>query len=150
MMKWVLGFVVILLVWAIYFATQLSATHDSLKSYEFSMTREELEERLFQTIKSNPNMTLNLRDSTGTVKESLHYYADISVEGKREEYQFSISYYNKDGLWDDTTKSEVSLIGAFDKANRTGGYKIENTDVEKLIAVFESQVINKVEKNSFR
>ncbi|MBJ6119363.1 hypothetical protein JAO76_14230 [Pontibacter sp. BT310] len=114
------------------------------------MTKEELEERLLQTVKSNPKMTLNPNDSTGTDKEYLHYYADISIEGGTEDYEFTISYYERDSRWDNNTKSEVSLIGAFDRANKTGGYKIENTGVEQLIAVFESQVINKIDKNSSR
>ncbi|MBB6610119.1 hypothetical protein H7F15_03630 [Pontibacter sp. Tf4] len=149
-MKLIIGFVVVILLWMIYFATQLSATYAPLKSYRFSMTTEELQERLFQVVDTNPNMTLNLSDSTGTDKENRHYHADILIKGETEEYEFSISYYTKDGLWKNNDKSVVSLVGAFDRVNRTGGYKIDNTDIEKLITVFENQVINKIDKNSSR
>ena len=149
-MRLIIGFVVVILLWLIYFATQISATYDPLKSYQFSMTKEELEERLLQTVKSNPKMTLNPKDSTGTDKEYLHYYADISVKGGTDDYEFTISYYKRDSRWDSKAKSEVSLIGAFDRANKTGGYKAESTDVEQLIAVFESQVISKIDENSSR
>lgn len=143
-MKVFIGFGVVIFIWLIYFATQLSATYDPIKSYQYSMTREELQERLFKTVSSYPNMTLHLKDTTGTDKEYLHYYADILVEGGSENYMFTISFYKKDSPWEDSFKSEVSLIGAFDRVKRTGGYKVEDPDVEKLIAVFESRIISKI------
>src|SRR5688500_9348643 len=76
----------------IYFARQVSAVYDPLKSYTYSLTRDELKERLIQTIKSKPNLTFNLTDSTGTDKNDLNYYANISVKVETEEYGFNIKY----------------------------------------------------------
>jgi hypothetical protein len=144
-MKVFIGFGVVIFIWLIYFATQLSTTYDPIKSYQYSMSMEEVQERLFKAVSSNSNMTLHLKDTTGTDKEYLHYYADILVEGGSENYMFTISFYKKDSPWDDSLKSEVSLIGAFDRVRSTGGYKMEDADVEKLIAVFENRVINKID-----
>jgi hypothetical protein len=145
-MKIFIGFGVVLISGLIYFATQVSATYDPLKTYQFPLTREELQEGLIKTVNANPNLSFHIKDTTGADKENLHYYADILMEGGTEKYEFSVSYNRKERLWDNNVRSEVSLIGVFDNVRSTGGYKKEDTDAEKLIKVFESQVINKIEK----
>jgi hypothetical protein len=41
-------------------------------------------------------------------------------------------------------KSEISLIGAFDKAHGTGGYKTDDPGIEKLINIFENELIKEL------
>ena len=77
----------------IYFAAQVSAVYDPLKSYSYSMTRDKLKENLIQVIKSKPNFNFSLTDSTGTNKNDLNYYANISMKIETEEYEFHIKYY---------------------------------------------------------
>jgi hypothetical protein len=148
--RFLIGFIISAVVFIVYFAAQVSATYGPLKSYKYSLTKDELEERLIQTIKSNANLTYTLTDSTGPVKD-LYYYAYVLIKVGTDEYKYNIKYYNKDSFWDSDVRSELSLIGAFDKIHRTGGYKTDNTDIEKLIGIFEEQVISELNvKNANR
>jgi hypothetical protein len=143
----VIGLTAILLV---YIGTQVSAVYDPLESYSYSLTRDELKEKLIQTIKSKSNLTFNLTDSTGTDKSDLYYYADLLIKIGTEEYEYNIKYNNKNSIWDKEVKSEISLIGAFDKSHGTG-YKTDDTDVEKLINIFENELIKELdERNTSR
>jgi hypothetical protein len=141
----VIGLTAVLLV---FIATQVSAVYDPLKSYHYSMTRDELRERLIQTIKSKPNLTFNLTDSTGTDKNDLNYYADILVKIGADEYEYNIKYKQENNFWDKDIKSEISLFGAFDKIHKTGGYKNDDTDVEKLVGIFENELIKELDKKN--
>ena len=124
-----------------YIASQISAVYDPLKSYRYTLTRDELRERLNKTIKSKSNLTFNLTDSTGTDNNDLNYYANLSMKIGADEYGFNIKYHKETSLWDKDIKSEISLIGAFDIIRKTGGYKTDDTDVEKLINIFEIELI---------
>jgi len=72
-------------VFLIYFATQVSAVYDSLKSLLLSFTKDKLEERMIQITRLNENVTFNLTDSTGPDKD-LRYHADVLIKVGTEEY----------------------------------------------------------------
>ena len=55
-----------------------------------------------------------------------------------------IKYHNTD-YSTGNPHSELILIRAFDKLNNVGGYKIENEGIERLIELFDSELIIKVE-----
>jgi hypothetical protein len=133
-----------------YFVGGVSAVYDPLKSYSYSLTRDELKQGLIGTINANPNLTFNLTDSTGTDRNDLHYYADILVKVGTEQYQFHIKYYKENRLWDNSVKSEISLIGAFDFGHKTGGYVPEAPGVDRLIDIFEKEIIKKLGENTSR
>jgi hypothetical protein len=143
-MKFIKGFWIIIGLSAMlfaYIATQVSAVYDPLKSYRYTLTIDELRERLNQTVKLKSNFTFNLTDSTGTDNSNLNYYANLSMKIGDDEYGFNIKYHKETSFWDRDIKSEISLIGAFDIVRKTGGYKTDDPDVEKLINIFESELI---------
>ena len=135
----------LLFFYGLYFVTQFSAVYDPLKSYTYSLTRNELKETLIQTTKEKSKLNFILTDSTGTDKKDLNYYADILIKTETEEYEFNILYKKKDSFWDKTVKSEISLIGVFDKVHKTGGYETNDPDVGKLINIFENEFLKELE-----
>src|SRR5688572_17740505 len=105
-----------------YFVGSVSAVYDPLKTYRYTLTSDELGQRLMQAISTNPNLTFRPTDSTGTDKNNLDFYADIFVKVGTENYKFHIKYNNENSLWNSSVKSQISLIGAFDVGHNTGGY----------------------------
>jgi hypothetical protein len=134
----------------VFFVGGITAVVDPIKSYSYSLTRDELKQRLVETIKANSNLTFKLTDSTGTDRNDLHYHADILVKVGTEQYEFHIKYNKENKLWDNRVKSEISLIGAFDFGHKTGGYIPEAPGVSRLIDIFEKEVIEKLSKNTSR
>jgi hypothetical protein len=134
----------------VYFVGGVSAVYDPMKSYSYSLTRDELKQRLIDTIRANPNLTFNLTDSTGTDRNDLDYHAEILVKLGKEQYEFNIKYNKENRLWDNSVKSEISLIGAFDVGQKTGGYIPEAPDVNRLIDIFEKEIIAKLSENTSR
>jgi hypothetical protein len=132
----------------VYFMTR-STTYDPLKSFQFPLTKEELRGQLFQTINAGTNWTIKLTDSTGT-DNKLNYYCDIVYRDEANEYKYYIKYKKENSFWDSNVKSEIDLIGAFDIRHKTGGYKTEDTDVDKLTDIFEKEVIKRLSKNTSR
>src|SRR6267154_3028601 len=127
-----------------YFVGGVSSVYDPLKSYSYSLTKDELEQRLIQTIKANPNLTFHPTDTTGTDRSDLDYHADILIKIGIEEYEFNIKYNKESRLCDNKVKSEISLIGAFDIGHKTGGYIPEAPGVDRLINIFEKAIIEKL------
>jgi len=133
-----------------YFVGGITATVDPIKSYRYSLTRDELKQRLIETIKANPNLTFKLTDSTGTDRNDLHYHADIFVKVETERYEFHIKFNKENTFWDNNVKSEISLGAAFDFGYKTGGYVKEAPGVDRLIEIFEREIIKKLGENTSR
>jgi hypothetical protein len=129
-----------------YFAGAVSAVYDPLRSYNYPLSMDELKKGLAQTVRSNPDLTFNLTDSTGLGKGDPYYYADIFVKDAPVEYEFLIKYNKKSKWFDNKIKSEISLIGAFDRIHRTGGYRPEDKGIEKLINIFDERLIKELDK----
>jgi hypothetical protein len=134
----------------IYFAGQVSAVYDPIKTYQFGLTREELRGQLFRVIKTQPHWTIKLTDSTGTDKNDLNYYCDIVFMDETSEYKYNINYKKESSFWDSKVKLEINLIGAFDVGQKTGGYKTEDTDVNRLTDIFEKEIIKRLSENTSR
>lgn len=147
--KFLIGFVISVFVFAIYFATQVSAVYPPIKSYEFTLTKDELRFQLDQIVKSQSTLSFVLTDSIGTEKDGRDYHCDIIINGPNK-LEYNIIYKKENSFWDNNVKSEIELIGAWDKTRWIGGYRIEDPEVEKLIGVFENQIINKLDKNTSR
>lgn len=143
----ILGLVGLLIIW---FAGQVSAVYDPIKSYTYPLTRDDLKERIVQTTKINPNFTFELTDSTGTDINDLSYYAHILFKAENEEYEFQIKFNKKSSFWDSEIQSQIALTAAFDKVRRTGGYQREDPEVERLVDIFERQIINKLRADTSR
>jgi hypothetical protein len=145
-MRFIKSLPIVIVLTAMILIYAMTRSYDPLETYRYTLTRDELEERLIQVIKSKSNLTFNLTDSTGTDETDLNYYADLIIKTGTEEYEYNFKYNKETSFWDKDVKSEICLIGAFDKIRKTGGYKTDDTDVEKLIIVFESELIKDLDE----
>lgn len=132
-----------------YFVGGITAVYN-IKYYKYSLTRTELEQQLLDIIERSPGLTFNPTDTTGTERSGLAYYADIRIRTGTNKYEFSIKYYEKADWFDSGIKSEISLVKALDVDHRTGGYSSEAPGVDRLVGVFEKEVVNKIGLNTSR
>jgi hypothetical protein len=128
-----------------WFAGGVSAVYDPIKTYRYSLTRDELQQKLIETVKANHNLTLKMTDTVGNrATGDLAYYADILFLVRRERYTFNIKFYKVDSFWNSDVRSEISLVGAFDNRQGDGGYIPEARGVDRITKVFETEVIEKL------
>lgn len=136
----------------LYFATQLSAVYDPIKTYKFSVSKDRIKVQLEQISISRPNITITFTDSIGTEKDGRDYHGDIDIRTMRNEnaYAYHIIYKKAPSRNDNGTKSEIELISAVDYALKTQVYKIDDQGAERLIGIFEKEIIDKLRADSKR
>ena len=132
--------IIAVLAWPIYFVSQFSATYPHLKDYEYPMTTRQLETVIIEILKSDSCFKYTITDSTGT-KQDRNYYMTIEHKYNNDSLSYHITYSNND-----KSNCNLGLVGVFDKTNKSGGYKDEDKDVEKLIGIFDQQLIDKLNK----
>jgi hypothetical protein len=133
-----------------YFVGGVSGTIDPIKTYEFNLTKDELRGQLDKITSSIPGCRFRLTDSTGT-KDNRAYHCNIIFLDINRAYDYNIEYEKEENFWNKISKSNLSLIGAFDNRHNTGGYRIEAEDVQRLTDIFEKEIINRLEdKNTSR
>jgi hypothetical protein len=68
----------------------------------------------------------------------------LRIKGQQIDNNYTFKYYEEKGFLSKTRTSKIDLIGAFDKIHNTGGYKLNDTDVPKLISIFDVEFIDKI------
>ena len=122
----------------IYFVSQFSSTYPPIEEYDISKDLDKLIDDI-NIISNSTNISFNITDTTGTIERGFSYYANIEIQVDLNEYNYYIKFDK-----DNNKKSIISLIGAFDLKNKTGGYKKKDRMVYELTKIFEYKFINKV------
>lgn len=130
--------VIVVLTWSIYFATQISATFPHLKDYQYSMTAKQLEADIIKTLNSDSCFCYTLTDSTG-IMEGRNYYMTIEQKFNDDSLIYLITYSDND-----KSGCSLGLVGVFDKTNKSGGYLDQDRGVERLIGIFDQQLIGRI------
>lgn len=146
-MRFIKGFWIVMVVSVallLYAIAGPNTYYDPLKTYQYSLTRDELKERMMNTFRSKSNLSFQLTDSTGTDQSDFNYYGEVRIEIGTKQFEYHIKLSKHNSYWDEDIKSEISLIGAFDKVNGTGGFKTDDPDMEKLIGIFEKELIDEI------
>lgn len=138
-------FVIGLTVWVSYYASHVSSVISSIKDYEFSSTEKQLENSVLKVIRSDTSLTYKVTRITGN-KEGRKYYLDLSYKHNVDNCLFNVCIENKKQLFSREEHSSVHLIGAFNVIDETGGYKITDLGMPKLVHLFEELLITKLPK----
>lgn len=131
-------------------------THGSISGYEYPVLKHSLENAVSKVIALNPNIQ---RDTTKAWNDSTKndYYNDgvnyVSITISKGELKNSYTFKYAGGLeyWDTSKVSQIFIAYAFDKEGNGGSagnggvawYKVGIK--EKLINLFESDFINKID-----
>ncbi len=138
----VLAAIVFSVVLIAYFASQISAVYPPMKTYNFSLTTDQLRNKIINIANDDTNLSYKITDSTGTSKDDLNYYVDVYLKNNLTLYTFNI-FYNKS----DNKHSEINLVGAFDNIHKFGGYQNNSKEMQDLITIFENNFIYRINYN---
>lgn len=147
-MRFIKGFWTVIgcsFVLVLFLVSQLSATYDPIKTYNSTLTCEDIREKLLNSFQSDSNLSFKLTDSTGTDTNNLNYYGTVVMKEGTEQYEYHLKYNQHRSYWSKQVRSKISLIGAFDPVRGTGGYQMSDPHVEELVVIFEKKVIERIE-----
>ena len=129
----------------LYFVTGFSYTYPPLKEYNYSISADNLGKGLINLTKLQKSISIKFTDTTGSKESGQNYYMDIKIINVDTCYEYNIKYNHRKQFWRNSPSSEIDIIGAFDKTHKTGGYKMEDKDVKRLITIFEDKITSKIE-----
>lgn len=136
----------------------------SIESYDYQTTKDKLEKTVMTVIKNNKNI---YRDTTihymritntdnGKVDSTIdNYYNDgknyftIKIKLGEIENEYTFRFYGDEEYWRTSPKSEIFIVYAYDKNGRGGcesDGRIDKELKEKLLTIFESEFISKIDK----
>jgi hypothetical protein len=131
-----------------FFVSCIAGGPGKIMGYKYRVAKTTLDSVMWQIIKSDTNNIKvgNNRDYLNDSEFRIHFY----IFKDNEEYDYTFGYV---GMADDQTRSkelEIALIYAFDQNSKGGteGYgdfKGESVLKNKLLGVFESQFIWKID-----
>ncbi|MGY5353597.1 hypothetical protein [Wenyingzhuangia sp. IMCC45467] len=119
----------------IYFVSQFSAVYPPIKEYKFQSDLSNIRTAIIKTLDNPEKFEYKFTDVVGNAQNGFVYHVDFKIKGPQMNYDYNISFYNENGK---NEISKIKLIGAFDKINKTGGFKIKDNDVPRLVSIFDS------------
>ena len=125
----------------LYFVSMFSSVYPPIKEYKFKVSASTLRSTMINVLDNLEKYDYNFKDTVGNVSKGYSYYINLKIKGQKMDDRFTFKFYSKK-LQPDISK--IDLIGAFDNINKTGGYKLKDPDVKKLVEVFEMEFINKL------
>ncbi|MCW3123981.1 MAG: hypothetical protein JWQ38_3473 [Flavipsychrobacter sp.] len=164
----VIIFVLILIVlYGVHLMSTFNGGAGALSTYKYPITKYELEKAVNSILKSYPNIsrdstvsfvsydsttqvTTYSLDSTNSAKREIDYYNDgiytlrIKIRKDSIFHEYFIRYYGDSSSWNRSDESELGITYA--DGYSEGQRKPDNKIREKLIALFESDFIDRVDK----
>jgi hypothetical protein len=138
-----IGLAVTTLVYLIYFATQMSAVYDPVKTYQIGLTENEVYTQLTKISQLKPNLKIIFSDSIGTDEEGRDYHCDMTFKDTTNEYAFHF-IYKRNNHDDENIESEIELISAIDYGLKIDVHDIDHKEASKLVSIFEKEITNKL------
>ena len=142
-------------------------THGSLKEYTFSVNKDTLQKVVMKVIHSNPNIardtSLDYLGSSPFLDSSecyncpagenyyndIKHYVTITISSGLDTNEYTFRYYGDDKDWETSLSSEIFICYAYDKLRRGGSEGnggVESKVLKQLTDVFESEFVNKINK----
>lgn len=132
----------------IYFVSQFSAVYPPIKKYKFKTNVANLRLAITETLDNPDKYEYKFKDTVGNKENGFAYYVDLRIKNTQMDNDYTFKFYE---FQRPANNSSIDLIGAFDKINKTGGYKIKDNDVPRLIDLFDKEFISdltiKLDKN---
>lgn len=125
----------------LWFAIGMSSTYPSVKKYSFEANKTSFEKQLANKIDTSEGWALERRDSIKGEDEAC-YGASLFYTGNGQEFEYDIKYCFDNPL--NGPRARLEVVGAFDHVMKSGGYKLVDRDVEKLMKILDSAIINEL------
>jgi hypothetical protein len=125
----------------------ISSTFEPLKEYTYPISKLNLEKSLRTLRLSDSRITYQITDITGFKEDGYKYYITLLFKKSSiQNCEYNLNYEEQTVLWKNSNKLKLNLVGAFDKSKNTGGYQKSDKDVPKLIEIFETEILPKINK----
>jgi hypothetical protein len=131
----IIGFLVLFAAYILYVVIGMSSTFPSIKKYSFNLTKDSFERKLIQRADSLNGWSLAKEDSIKG-DEEIWYWASLNYEGNDQQAEYTVKYCEKAGC------VKLEIVGAFDRVNKSGGYKSSDDDVQKLLEILDRVILN--------
>ncbi|MEP6929633.1 MAG: hypothetical protein ABI850_06460 [Flavobacterium sp.] len=132
-----------------YAILQISSTFEPLEEYNYSISKLNLEKSLRTLRLSDSRIEYQVTDTTGSKKDGYKYYVTLLFKKSSiQNYEYNLNYEEQTFFWKNSNTLKLNLIGAFDKSKNTGGYQKNDKDVPKLIEIFETDILSKINKQT--
>lgn len=125
----------------IYFVTQFSAVYPPIKEYKFPTNVSGLRLAIIKTLDNHEKFEYQFTDTIGNMDNGFAYYIVLKIKDPQMDNEFTFKFFEPKGQ---TNMSRIDLIGAFDRINNTGGYKIKENHVPHLVDIFDKEFIDKL------
>ena len=140
-----------------------SGTHGSLKGYQYMITKNHLDSAVIYVIKNNPkiyrdtnNINYVIEEKDGKIDTTIDtYYNDgktyltIKIKTEKGQCEYTFRYYGSEEDWKIASTSEISICYAYDETGiggSEGNGEIDEQKLKYLTAVFEKELVEKVDK----
>ena len=133
-----------------------AGTHGSIKNYQYSLSKYELEKSVQKIITTNQNIQ---RDTIKSFSDSTkydyyndgNYYLSVSIKKNKLVYEYIIKYGGNKEYWDSSKVSNLFICYAYDGEGNggsegNGGLPWYKFGLKKnLIGLFESEFVSKID-----
>mgnify|MGYP001309594760 CR=1 FL=1 len=137
--------ILVILILITFLASCMSGgTHGSLKAYQYSTKKIELEKAVLAVIESNPK----IKRSNNISVENDGKYLTVFIKKDAEENEYIFRFAGDSIDWDTSGTSMISISYAFDSQGRGGSEGnggMPRKVLKQLLQVFESEFINKLD-----
>jgi len=135
---------IIVMAYLLFLGIGMSSTHPPIAEYSFHANTESFKRLLSRTIDTYSGWSLVENDTVSTENEAC-CWTSLFYRDSGRSYEYSIKYCGSTkNASPETQGVRVEVIGAFDHNTKTGGYKISDQDVPRLLEFVESTLLKKM------
>jgi len=126
-----------------------AGTHGLIKGYEYPVSKYVLGKVVFHVISNSPNIN---RDTAKDYYNDGESYITIEITKGEVLNRYTVHFYGDKVDWDTSKTSQISISYAYDNdgnggSEGNGGFPWYKSSLKKkLISIFESEFINKIDK----
>lgn len=140
----VIAFLIILIGYMLYLVVEMSSTYPGIKKYSFGVNKISLEQKLSDRINSSNGWSLEKKDSI-TGENEVCYWTSLLYEENGRKFEYDIKYcLDLKTSNEDNVCVRLEVVGAFDYINKSGGYKLSDKDVEKLVQILDRAILSEL------
>ena len=133
----VLGIYLLSLTWFV-------TLYPPLKIYNFPFSIQILEHKMSILFEENDKYNFIITDKTGNYEADNAFYGDLIIKVLDKDYKYNLKYFKSTTSSRTLNMTKIELIGAFDMSKNYGGYKADDSEINKLIAIFHNEFIKKI------
>jgi hypothetical protein len=119
----------------------MSSTYPSIREYDLAISKIDFENKIAERVKTDQGWSFEKTDSVEDDKDETCYWASLSYLEDGRQLMYDIKYCVRSRSLDEEEKClELYVVGAFDYAKKSGGYKSSDEDVEELMKILDRAI----------